>query len=109
MKLPTTKDWPYIVERPGRGQVRACPTCGNVVVFSCYHGYSVTSVVMNAARAAHLRRISGEYHRRMFTCVGCDYEGPMEIGSTLGKGWRCARCSGRSERQVEIARRQVAA
>lgn len=102
------RDWPYIVERPGRGQVRACPACGCVAVFSCHHdGVSVQTVVMNAARAAWLRRTSGEYAPRLYFCEVCGYEGPGEVGASLGPGYRCARCSGRTERQVAQARRQV--
>jgi predicted RNA-binding Zn-ribbon protein involved in translation (DUF1610 family) len=107
---PRDPRWPYRVERPGRGQVRACPTCGRVAVFTCFHGYSVKTVVMNAAKAAHLRRTSGEYEAMEFTCAGCGYEGPFEAGMQIGHdGFFCARCAGRSERQVAIARRQVVA
>jgi hypothetical protein len=103
-------DWPYLVERPGRGQVRACPTCGSVAIFSCHHtGVSVGTVVMNAARAAHLRRTSGEYRPHLFNCDGCGYEGPFERGATIGELVLCARCSGATDRQVDDARRQVSA
>lgn len=102
------RDWPYIVERPGRGQVRACPTCGVVAVFSCHHdGMRVRTVVMNAAKAGHLRRTSGKLRQMTIVCEGCGYDGPFERGATIGKVYRCARCSGRTERQVALARRQV--
>src|SRR5436305_14620072 len=102
--------WPYLVPRPGRGQVRACPVCGSVAMFNCWHPERgrIPTTVMNAAKAAHLRRTSGEYNRREYECVDCGYKGPMERGSTIGEGWHCARCPGRTERQVTEARGQVA-
>lgn len=103
--------WPYLVARPGPGQVRACPRCGTVAVFQCWHPDSeaIKTEVMNAAKAAHLRRTSGLVNRMTFTCDGCGHEGPIETGMTIGDGYRCAACSGRTPRQVREARRQVAA
>lgn len=96
---------------PGRGNVYACPYCGTVAVFQCYHDETgeVRTVAMNAAKAAHLRR-HGELRppRMDFVCDDCGYTGPMERGMTIGAGKWCAACSGRSERQVREARRQVA-
>lgn len=104
------EDWPYLVERPGRGQVRACPLCGNVVIFNCWHEEeqrSVSSVVMNAAKAAWLRRNSGLYKRMQVACDGCGHTGPIEEGATIGGGYHCAECSGKTPRQVALARRKV--
>jgi predicted RNA-binding Zn-ribbon protein involved in translation (DUF1610 family) len=113
MSQEERSDWPYSVVRPGRGQVRACPICGSVAIFSCYHSDtgSVSTVVMNAARAAHLRRTSGEYEPMLFTCDGCGYEGPLEPGMVVidSQGMLCARCAGCTERQVTVARRRVVA
>lgn len=87
-------DWPYGVQRPQEGEVRACPECGAELIFSCHHdGMDVSARVMPAAGAERLREESGKFNPMMFVCDGCDVEQPLHPGVTIGPTMLCAECS----------------
>ena len=81
-------------EALSEGVVYACPVCGKVVLYHCYHdGLDVTSVKMTKWDAERLRWESGEYDPMTYICQVCDKERPMEPGVRIGPGYCCPLCA----------------
>ncbi len=73
--------------------VKACPVCGAVLLYTCYHdGQDFSSIHMTAARAADLRENSGEYDPPSFECSDCGEDKTIEPGARIGSGYHCADC-----------------
>lgn len=55
------ENWNFIKPAPGPDEVYACPICGTIVVFNCYHDNSgtVTSTLMKEEEAYRLQRTWG--------------------------------------------------
>lgn len=82
-------------EKLPEGTVYACPICGSVILFNCWHEDTdgVTTVKMSVDKAMELRQNSGEYDPQTFECGSCKKEFEFHPGTTIGNEIWCKECS----------------